>query len=96
MIAVAALWNLVGILVLAVTEGGRPGVRFEHLIFEQISAFGTVGLSAGLTPTLSLAGKLWIMATMFVGRLGPLTIAFAVVSPPRTTFTFPAERVMIG
>jgi trk system potassium uptake protein TrkH len=93
-IAVAAVWNAAGIMLLAVTEG--PGVRFEHIIFEQVSAFATVGLSAGLTPELSVPGKLWIIASMFVGRVGPLTIALAVLARPRTLYRYPAERVMVG
>ena len=95
-IAIAAIWNLVGVFVLSISEGTRPEVRFEHIIFEQVSAFATVGLSAGLTPDLSPLGKLWIIASMFVGRLGPLTVALAVMSRPRTHFEYPQERVMIG
>jgi trk system potassium uptake protein TrkH len=49
-----------------------------------------------LTPLLSTPGKLWIVASMFVGRLGPLTVAFAVLSRPRVLFQYPTERVMIG
>lgn len=93
-IAIAAMWNMVGILFLAVSEGRR--MPFEHLIFEQVSAFCTVGLSAGVTPTLSFAGKLWIIASMFVGRLGPLTVALAVMHRPRSRYEYPSERVMIG
>ncbi len=66
------------------------------LVFEQISAFGTVGLSTGLTPNLSAAGKLWIIATMFVGRLGPLTIAMWAVPTQRTHVRYPKGTVMIG
>ena len=95
-IAVAAIWNAVGIMVLSITEGTRAGVRFELIIFEQVSAFATVGLSAGLTPELSVAGKLWIIASMFVGRLGPLTVALAVMTHARARFEYPQERVMIG
>ena len=95
-IAVAAIWNAVGIMVLSITEGTRADVRFEHIIFEQVSAFATVGLSAGLTPELSVAGKLWIIASMFVGRLGPLTVALAVMTHARARFEYPQERVMIG
>lgn len=95
-ITVAAIWNALGIVVLSITEGTRAGVRFEHIIFEQVSAFATVGLSAGLTPELSFAGKLWIIASMFVGRLGPLTVALAVISHARARFEYPQERVMIG
>ena len=95
-IAVAMLWNLVGVMLLSITEGGPGGVRFEHLLFEQVSAFATVGLSAGTTPQLSDLGKLWIIMTMFVGRLGPLTIALAVLAQPRALYGHPSERVMIG
>lgn len=95
-LAVAALWNVAGIMILATTEGGRTGVRLEQMVFEQISAFGTVGLTANFTPTLTPLGKLWIIATMFVGRLGPLTIAFAMLTRPRVPYEYPVERVMIG
>jgi trk system potassium uptake protein TrkH len=93
--ALAVLWNGFGILLLAITEAGA-NPRFEHIIFEQVSAFATVGLSAGLTPDLSAAGKLWIIASMFAGRVGPLTVALAVLSQHRAPYTYPAERVMIG
>lgn len=95
-VALALLWNLTGIMVLSLTEGGAQPVRFEHLMFEQVSAFGTVGLSAGVTAGLSSLGKLWIILTMFMGRLGPLTIALAIFSEPRGGWRYPAERVMIG
>lgn len=102
-VAVAALWNAAGVMLLAIAEGGRPGVRLEQLIFEQVSAFGTVGLSCGspgltvsLAGTFGWFGKLWIAATMFVGRVGPLTVALAVLAPPRPLYEYPTERVMIG
>ncbi len=96
-VSLAMLWNLVGIFLLTVTEHVGDGLRFEQVIFEQISAFGTVGLSTGLTPHLSPAGKLWIIASMFAGRVGPLTVALAVIRP-RTPppYTYPYEPVMIG
>lgn len=95
-LSLAVLWNLVGIMLLTVVEGTRTGVRFEHLIFEQVSAFATVGLSAGVTSSLAPLSKLWIVATMFVGRLGPLTIALAILARPRTMYDYPTERVMVG
>ncbi len=96
LLALAAVWNLVGIMVLSISEEAGTRVRFEHVMFEQVSAFGTVGLSAGLTPLLSPVGKIWIMASMFVGRLGPLTVALAMLKPARERFAYPPERVMIG
>lgn len=95
-LAVGVLWNLLGVLLLSLTESGPTTARFEGLIFEQISAFATVGLSTGITPTLSVTGKLWIIATMFVGRVGPLTVALAFLSPQHAKYRFPPERVMIG
>lgn len=76
-IAVAALSTAIVLLVtlvLTLTET-KP---FLPIAFEAVSAFATVGLSTGLTPDLTIAGKLVIVATMFVGRVGPLTIAAAV------------------
>ncbi|MCA9244929.1 MAG: hypothetical protein KDA32_13305 [Phycisphaerales bacterium] len=96
-LALGALWNGVGILLLAVTEAAGDATRFEHVIFEQVSAFGTVGLSAGLTGELSTVGKFWIMLSMFAGRVGPLTVALAVLPVTRRPpFEYPEERVMIG
>lgn len=65
------------VFVLTVTEGGNQPHhlvrgKFMELFFEAASAFGTVGLSTGLTPGLSIPGKFVIMLLMFVGRLGPI------------------------
>ena len=95
-IAVAVLWNGLGVLLLALTESSQGSPRFEHIVFEQISAFGTVGLSAGLTPTLTGLGKLWVILSMFVGRVGPLTVALAVLAQRQPVYEYPVERVMIG
>ncbi|MCB9729466.1 MAG: Trk family potassium uptake protein [Deltaproteobacteria bacterium] len=56
----------------------QPHISFDALLFETLSALGTVGLSMGVTPQLTAVGKLVIIALMFVGRLGPLTVALAV------------------
>lgn len=70
---------------------------FAGLLFETVSAFGTVGLSTGVTPTLSTAGKALLSFMMILGRVGPLTLAyvFTVYRSPRR-YTYPEERVMIG
>lgn len=70
---------------------------FLELLFEVVSAFGTVGLSVGVTSKLSTLGKLILAAVMFVGRLGPLSIAVALSGrEPRSTIQYAEENVMIG
>jgi len=71
--------------------------RFLPLLFEAVSAFGTVGLSTGLTPRLTSAGQLLIVALMFVGRVGPLTVALAVGGRRGAgRFRYAEENVMVG
>lgn len=67
------------------------------LIFEVFSAFSTTGLSTGVTPRLSPGGKVIIILTMFVGRIGPLTLALAIARKAEPTrVELPPERVLIG
>ncbi|MEB3752569.1 Ktr system potassium uptake protein B [Geobacillus icigianus] len=81
-------------MVLTVTESGKD---FLMILFEATSAFGTVGLSMGLTPELSPLGKMVIILTMFAGRVGPLTIAYAVTLRRQPDpFRYPKGRMMIG
>jgi trk system potassium uptake protein len=95
LLGLAVFWNIVGILVMLTTQA-HLSVSALDLIFEQVSAFGTVGLSTGLSPNLSTAGKLWLCATMFVGRLGPLTVAVWVFSKETVHISYPKGTVMIG
>jgi len=95
-IGLAVVWNLAGLLLLLATEGRSPGVGMHDVLFEQVSAFGTVGLSTGLTSKLSVAGKLWIIVTMFVGRLGPLTLAVWAFARKTPGVRYPEGRIMIG
>jgi trk system potassium uptake protein TrkH len=70
---------------------------FVALTFEAFSAFATVGLSTGITPDLSPAGRLIVTATMFVGRLGPLTLVVALAARERrTSYRWAEEGVKIG
>jgi trk system potassium uptake protein TrkH len=70
---------------------------FLPLTFETVSALGTVGLSTGITPTLTVAGKLILSAAMFVGRTGPLTIALAVGRQTRRQpYNLARESLPIG
>lgn len=78
---------------LALTE---PDAELTRLLFEEVSAFGTVGLSMGVTPGLSAAGKYIIIVSMFLGRVGPLTIAIALSQrKPAGKFQYPSEDVMV-
>jgi trk system potassium uptake protein TrkH len=76
--------------------GGRP--QFLQLMFETVSAVGTVGLSTGITHTLSPGGKMLIALLMFAGRLGPVTVALAAgrKAPGRVRFRYAEENVMVG
>jgi Trk-type K+ transport system membrane component len=67
------------------------------VVFETVSAFSTTGLSMGITPHLGAPAKLILVATMLVGRIGPLTAAFALAARVRSAhYQLPEERVMIG
>jgi len=69
----------------------------EQVIFETFSAYGTVGLSLGITPMLSSFGKAFIIAVMFIGRLGPLTLFIAMGwGEPKTFYAYPQENLMLG
>ncbi len=75
----------------------EPGKPFEKLLFEQVSAFGTVGLSAGITAALSVPGKLIIVLLMFAGRVGPLTLTFSLLGEGRPArYKFPDTHIMVG
>lgn len=79
---------------LTITE---PNQQFIALLFEATSAFSTVGLSLNLTPELSDAGKAIITVTMFAGRLGPLTLAFALAQRRReSNIGYAEEKILIG
>jgi len=69
---------------------------FEGIIFEVFSAFGTVGLSTGITPHLSVAGKIVITILMFIGRLGPLTLAVILIKERAVLVSYPEEKIAVG
>ncbi len=96
LMGLAILWNIAGVMILSATEPGVNGAGLSQIVFEQVSAFGTVGLSTGITPSLSVSGRLWIILTMFVGRLGPLTMAVWIVNKKRVNVHYPKGEVMIG
>lgn len=98
----AALWiGLMTFFVLLAEVSGSTGSQNQgvllHYLFEVVSAFGTVGLSLGVTSKLSVVGKLLITMLMFVGRVGLLTFAFVVVKQAgREGTEYAEENIMIG
>jgi trk system potassium uptake protein len=82
-----------GLFLLALFEDAP----LEHLIFETVSAFGTVGLSAGITGSLSAPGKAVIICLMFLGRLGPITVlAAASLRGKKIRVEYPRGEIAIG
>jgi len=73
------------------------GKGLVPVLFEVVSAFGTVGLSTGITPTLTSAGKLLLIVTMFIGRVGLLTFAVAFTRRREDPlYRYPEERILVG
>lgn len=84
----------IGLFLLTITE---KGVAFDKLFFEVVSAFGTVGLSMNLTPHLTIYGKIIIIITMFIGRVGILTLANSLSKPTATNkYRYPEAHFMVG
>ena len=85
-----------GLFILSMNEGAD----FIDLIFEVFSAFGTVGLSASLTPTLTVLGKIVIIILMYIGRIGPLTMVFVFAKKYKQKkgqdIMYPTADVLIG
>lgn len=92
-ITMISLLLVVGVtMILSTTEDAR----FLMILFETTSAFATVGLSMGLTPELTTIGKLLICLTMFAGRLGPITLAYALNRKSKELYRHPEGKIIIG
>jgi trk system potassium uptake protein TrkH len=89
-----------GLIVLLAVESSGPtsgGTGFLSYLFEAVSAFGTVGLTMGVTPNLSVAGKVIIIILMLLGRVGLLTVAYVVTQRETVKlYRYAEEKVMIG
>lgn len=95
-IALSIGWILLNTFCLLITE---KEWSFLDTLFESLTAFTSVGLSTGGTATLSFAGKILIMMSMFIGRIGSFTLILALrLNRKKETreFTYPEERVMLG
>lgn len=71
-------------------------IPFLPLAFEVVSAFGTVGLSMGITADLSSIGEVLICIVMFIGRIGPLTLFLILLKPKKEHYRFPYDQVFTG
>ncbi|AFZ25025.1 potassium uptake protein, TrkH family [Cylindrospermum stagnale PCC 7417] len=105
-IAISLILKAVGVLVgsiatvilstilIALTD---PELDFIQILFEVMSAFATVGLSTGITASISTAAKLILIATMYIGRVGVLLLMSSLLGDPRPTrIHYPEENLLVG
>ncbi|MGG1679294.1 TrkH family potassium uptake protein [Neobacillus sp. NRS-1170] len=93
-IATAMMLCCVSTIILTILE---PNFSLMEIIFEVASAFGTVGLSMGITAKLSIMGKIIIMMLMFIGRIGIFTFLIIMGGNPiKANYQYPKERIIIG
>ena len=93
-IILALVMVMTALLILLITE---PGVPVVALLFEITSAFGTCGMSLGITSDLSVTGKVIIMLLMFIGRVGLISFLFTLGGKTKKlNYHYPKERVIIG
>ncbi|MFO7446868.1 MAG: potassium transporter TrkG [Ignavibacteriaceae bacterium] len=86
------MWAFIAVLLLTITEKSD----FIKIVFEVISALGTVGLSAGITAELSSFAKILIIITMLIGRIGPLAIGLSVVKKERVAIRYAEDEILVG
>ncbi|MCI4129856.1 TrkH family potassium uptake protein [Bacillus haynesii] len=89
---ISVLLILTAVFILNMTEP-KP---FLAILFEVVSAFGTVGLSMGITADLSPIGKMLIIFIMYLGKLGPLTLAFSLARPEQENIRYSSEDILTG
>jgi trk system potassium uptake protein TrkH len=100
-IAVGSMFTLVlSTILLSITEAElitQNGYNFIHIFFEAVSAFATVGLSMGITPEVSDLGRLILVGTMYVGRVGIVVLMAALIAEPEPSLVkYPEETLLVG
>ncbi|MFC3418399.1 TrkH family potassium uptake protein [Salinicoccus hispanicus] len=88
----SVLLILTAVFIMTISEDAP----FIEIVFEVVSAFGTVGLSMGITADLSPIGKLAIIFVMFFGKLGPLNLAFSLSRPKQDKIRYPVADILTG
>lgn len=90
-----ALTLVIGVtMILSITE---VGASFEYILYEVTSAFGTVGITLGLTTKLSFIGKILIILTMYCGRVGPMTVILALANKKsNSSIKYPEDKILVG
>jgi len=93
----------IGTLLLSIAEGekvvGGITMNLEHYLYEIVSAYGTVGLTLNLTPTLTAPGKIIVMFAMYIGRVGILTFIFSMLRRNKKDdygLKYPEDKIVIG
>lgn len=94
-IGISMMWIFTTTFFLLITESHLPTT---DLLFEAVSAISCLGISTGITPHLSTIGKLFIIISMFIGRVGSVSfiLALQLRTPETTSFSYPEERIMLG
>ncbi|HKK01840.1 MAG TPA: potassium transporter TrkG [Desulfuromonadales bacterium] len=91
-VLIAALWTVLATGVMLATSAGEP----LALLFEVVSALGTVGLSTGLTAGVGATGKVVLMLSMFIGRVGPLVIGYSLLGGDRSApYGYPEAELAV-
>lgn len=86
-------------MILSITETIPESFGIEYILFEVVSALGTVGLTMGLTPELTIEGKMLIMLLMYIGRVGIMTVGFSLLAKSKMAelpIKYPDEEVIVG
>ncbi len=95
-LAISTLSVLLVFTALFILTISEKGAHFQSLLFEVVSAFGTVGLSMNFSPELSTVGKWIIIFVMFAGKMGPLTLAYSLSRPGKEKIRYPKEDILTG
>ena len=91
---ITLLWTAGALGVMLITD---KGLLFQAILFELSSAFGNVGLSMGITSSLSVIGKIMVSLTMLLGRVGPIAIGYSFISKAQSAaLTYPKAEILVG